>query len=53
MSIVIAIVFGLIIVAGYIACAARMNDRDQPADNTGSETGIEADRELKSWEGWK
>ncbi len=54
MTLIISIVIGLIIAATYIACAARMNESaDRPADNSGSETGVEQDRDLKYWEGWK
>jgi len=50
---IVAVIIGLILALAYLACASRLTDIKPPADNTGSETGVEQDRELKSLEGWK
>lgn len=43
----------LLAVMVLLVVCSRMNERGRSGDTTGSETGIESDRDLKSWEGWK
>lgn len=51
--ILIATIAVLSIAVGVLICTVMSRINDLDADNTGSETGIEQDRNINSFEGWK